>query len=436
MPSYSHTTFAQLKTQLAGRLGDPGKTFWTDDELGLYIQEALRTWGSTALYWKDRDILETVSDQAFYDISSLSTLAPSLQDVDVARIVEHHLLEPLSTTTWTGTEQFSLTDLLAATQRRLDQFLLDTGVRASYLTVAAPSPGNGRVDVPETVADIRRVSWAPQSGGVFPLYDGDTKFFDAVHYRWSLDPGTPVAYSIVSEHTLTLQLAPVQSEVGSINLVAIEAGEQLDFSTEVVLGIPDDLVWVLKWGVLAELLSKEGITRDPQRAEYCQQRWEEGLLIAREYPSILHATVNSIQVPLTSLFDLDTAIPSWESTSDAPSSIAIAGRNLVALYPVPGSVLEIELDVVANAPIPEVNSDKVQVGKEYLSIILDYAHHLAAFKMGGSDFLATTPLYQNFMNAAIQYNSRLEANSDAFDSLKDQTQKEESQNPRFATNAQ
>ena len=40
--TYTHTTFAEAKDRLASLLNDESKIFWLDEELGLYIKEALR----------------------------------------------------------------------------------------------------------------------------------------------------------------------------------------------------------------------------------------------------------------------------------------------------------------------------------------------------------------------------------------------------------
>jgi hypothetical protein len=40
--------------------------------------------------------------------------------------------------------------------------------------------------------------------------------------------------------------------------------------------------------------------------------------------------------------------------------------------------------------------------------MLDYAQHLAAFKMGGAEFMATLPLFQRFIKQASIYSSKLD----------------------------
>ena len=65
------------------------------------------------------------------------------------------------------------------------------------------------------------------------------------------------------------------------------------------------------------------------------------------------------------------------------------------------------LAVVRNAPLPVMDTDPVQVAREDLDAIIDYAQHLAAFKMGGTEFSDTVALYRRFLKQAALYNSKL-----------------------------
>ena len=56
---YSHTSMGQLKTELSLRLYDANKIFFVDQELGLYIQEALRTFALLSGFWRAMRLTET-----------------------------------------------------------------------------------------------------------------------------------------------------------------------------------------------------------------------------------------------------------------------------------------------------------------------------------------------------------------------------------------
>src|SRR5690348_8200417 len=109
---YTYLTLAQAKAQLADMLNNPFP-FWSDSELGLYIIEALRTWNAACNYWKQQGFFNTTAAQAWYDIP---TVLPALRgynvtDAQLVQMIEYHFLEPAPGNAWTGSDQFTLTDL-------------------------------------------------------------------------------------------------------------------------------------------------------------------------------------------------------------------------------------------------------------------------------------------------------------------------------------
>ena len=112
--SYSWLNFAAARNELAARLFDPNKVYWIDAELGIYLTEALRTWNVLASFYKDRDSFSTVPNNPWYDLpSKLTTLRPyTVTDAQLLIEIEYHLIEPPTGSTWTGSEMFSLQDLL------------------------------------------------------------------------------------------------------------------------------------------------------------------------------------------------------------------------------------------------------------------------------------------------------------------------------------
>jgi hypothetical protein len=101
-------TYAQAKAQLAAKLGDPNRVFWTDQELGDLILDALRTWNAYTDFFRGHASFSTVAGQQFYD---LRTVTPAM----------------ISTSSWIGTEMFTMNDLVLALCRRQRAFLMETG---------------------------------------------------------------------------------------------------------------------------------------------------------------------------------------------------------------------------------------------------------------------------------------------------------------------
>ena len=83
----------------------------------------------------------------------------------------------------------------------------------------------------------------------------------------------------------------------------------------------------------------------------------------------------------------------------------------MAVVPYPDRLYLITLDLVRNIPVPVVDGDFLQIGNEKVNTILNYAQHVASLKMGGAEFQATMPYYQDFLKAAVLDNNRLNASA-------------------------
>jgi hypothetical protein len=382
----------------------------------VYIQESLRTWNVMAAWFRDRMVFNTTSAVPWYDLATqpASLIPRTVTDQQLFEEMEYHLLEPPTPGTWTGSEQFNAQDLTTALQQRRDQFLLETGCVLTHAATSIGLPATGRVGLGSSVIDVRRMAYLDVTGLITLLWRVDENQLFAYSQGWSVNPGPVQAYSVVATPPVTVQLAPIPSVSGTLDLVTVNSGAALNPASGVVLGVPDDLAWVIKWGALCDLLTKDGPPSDPFRAKYCEQRWKEGVELARATATIMFAYLDGVQVTPVSFFDLDCdpAHPTnWQNDAPGtPGTLAMGGMNLIALDPPPNAnPHSVQLDVLRNFPIPVADTDPIQVGQEELDVITDYSEHLAAFKMGGAEFQATMPAYQRMTRLAKQQNARWRA---------------------------
>lgn len=435
--AYTYLTYAQIRTEIANSLGDSGKVFWTDAEIKLYVLEALRTWQALTSYWRDRGVFNTVNAQAFYDIPSLvdkagvKILGYTLTDQDLVSIIQAHLLEPISPTAWTGTEMFTLNDLTTAIERRRCQFLVETGCVITRSTQASGAPPVNQVAFDENIIDVRRVAFIDASNLYKQLWRDDEFAMNAFNPGWSLSPGLAKAYSVALTPALNLQLSPPSINAGTIELLSVKSPAALDPTAGVLLNVPDNYAWVIKWGALADLLSGSGQSRDSARADYCEKRWAQGIELARMMPTVLQAYVNNSPVQLMAVEDLDANSPGWQNVTGSPNVAAMAGTNLMALSKVPDAIYGMTADVVRNAIVPTADGDFIQVGREELDVIVNYALHLAIFKQQGTEFQESIGNYvADFFALAALKNSRLKANITFEDELTEKETREEALRPR------
>jgi hypothetical protein len=443
--NWTFTSFAQAKTDLASKL-DKQKVFWNDAEYGTWIVESLRAWGAAAQFYRNRATFNTIAGQAFYDLTSTADcgagptnppalLGYALTDRNVVNQLQYNLLEPL-TTNWVAgtpamTEMFTLAELQAAVQRRRDQFFLETGpVLAHSVLVGPPAGGNGRLGLPDTVVDVRRVVWKDATtGALTQLWREDEFAANGYRYGWAANPGDPAAYSVYLVPHVGLQLIPPPANPGSVDLITLNDEPDLNVAAGVLLFVPDDFAWGVRFGALADLLSKDGQASDPTRAKYCEQRYQESVQLARLGAMLQTASINGVQVPIQSFRDADGYSAGWQNASGVPTTL-LNDSNIVALTPTPdANSYSVEIDAVVNTPVPTADTDFLQVGREQYDVILGYAAHLAAFKMGGVEFEATMPGYENLMKLAAQNNDRLRAQASNFAVFQERSQREERDRP-------
>lgn len=83
--AYTKVTLLDLKEKLKARMGNA--QFWTEAELVLYLNEALRVWNVMTWQWRGSSMIPTVTAQIYYDTSTF---------LNVTRVVYNGI--PLSLT--------------------------------------------------------------------------------------------------------------------------------------------------------------------------------------------------------------------------------------------------------------------------------------------------------------------------------------------------
>ena len=434
---YAYTTFAGAASALAGRLQDSGLVYFNQpSQLLNCVIESVRLFQALTGSFKAKVTFNTRPNVVYYPLGSVSpALADTETDVEVAQNVLAALLEPPLTGTgsgWVGTGQFTFAQLQTALQNRLNRFIGESGRHVVQTTINGSDPPEPLVTLPDAVTDVRRCAYVPLpvAGASPPLPAWALGRMD----EWgnqAYDPGggftpqQPLTYSVFGTPPLQLRLDPPPANDYTLDLITVQAGPQVNLNPQapVVLGIPDDVSAAIKWGVIADLCGTDGPSRDYARAAYAEQRYQEYVQIARLYPSVLTAEIAGYSCGVGSVFDMDFYQPDWQQTTGQPSFVGMAGRHLACVGQTPddgtaggnpGNNYPVTLWSVANAPVPGVADPTglntyIQVSRDQLDPVLDYAQHIASFQMGGTEFDGTTRQYQNLIASAKAQNSRLSA---------------------------
>lgn len=453
MPNFTYATADDAVDAVLARLynegvsGQPAATFWTRAEVFLYVVESLRAWNAYTGFWRAEFTfdIDTVANHGsnWYDLTSqTNSLRPlTVTDQYLVNLIEYHLLEPQTSLTptsgtpavWTGSAQFSLSQILDALTRRQNEALSISGCSITQASVAAAI--QRRTTLTDSVLDIRRVAWVPiPSLGYVPmiLRQSDIWQKQAFDPAWTAAAqGYPQLWMESSEPPPSFDVDVIPAVPGNYDVLSVNAGSTFNATSAQTLSLPDDWSWIAKWGALADLLSRESNAKDAARAAYCQARFAQDCQILANSPAVLGLQLNGIPLFVDAVRNGDDFNPSWQAQTPAiPNSCYAAGLNLLG-FPNPDAIYGILASVVENAPVPTTGSDFIQVSKGDFDSIIDEAQHLAMFKCAGSEFARTVPLHQSFLAQAGLYNRKLAAMGQFNPDMRGISQREERRNPRL-----
>src|SRR6267142_2538532 len=201
------------------------------------------------------------------------------------------------------TDMWSLQEIIDALNQRQQKFLLDTGIIGARTTIAV-TQGVSQYDLPVDNIMPRRLTWITSGGGggtgygvggygeggygvggtvagatITALTRVDSWELDNGQPDWSSDDSTPIAWY---DNTLGQQKVGITrpNQNGTIGLLYIQLAATLT-GLGIAMTIPDDWTPYVLWGALADLLNHDGPAYDPVRSKYCEQRYQEGIELAR-----------------------------------------------------------------------------------------------------------------------------------------------------------
>ncbi len=435
--AYNYISFGDLKTALATRLQDPGLVWTTSDELGVYLTEALRVLNALTGIWNIDFVLTfNMGDQWESLNFPTSPRERTVTDSQVYTQMEYMLLEPPTGAVWTGTTQFTLNNFVQSLQYRRDELMMLTGANTTrYTDIASPVTGN-RTELPDDVLDVRRVRWMPSDATPpYTLQREDRTSVNAYGDLLGITPGQPDSWMITANTPLNFDCSCTPNVPGLWDLLTLNAGTALsppNPAAPIPLNLPNDWCWVAMYGALADLVANAPEATDNIRLRYCQERYKRGVKAMERLPWLINAsTVAGLPVDTPSVIEMDAYAQNWEedSNADAPN-LVIGGMDFIALAPFigntgngygqggyggggyggdPATTLSCVITVVGNAPIPTVDTDQIQLSRNAVDQVLNYAQHIASFKRGGTDFTITIPLYEQFETYCASVNSNYSA---------------------------
>lgn len=439
-PKFKHTTRALFKDQFFKRIGDTSRTFWTDDEADILLKEALYTFGAIGHMWRNQIEIKTTTGQIFYDITTdlfkeQELTAFNLDYQFIVDCINFHLIENISLFNQVS-EVTSLDEILKFARNRVNQFQFETGLILSKKLFTLNPANDNSIIVDDEIIDVVRVGFIDldellNPDNIFPLRREDETSIGYFN-RNAFNSTTilPEFYTLTLGNLNTIEIYPSPSNLSKLEIISVNgipSSTVLALNTKV--GIPDNLVPYIKFGILADIYAKDGIAYNPSMAAYCEDRWNEGLIIGNNYSSILEAKVNGLPLLIDSLTSADNNQYGWQNNIDAPSLLLAAGYNMIAVNCVPDNVYSLLMFAVTNAYIPANDDDFIDVKMEYIEPLLDYCVHLANIKNGADAMQATIGERNDFTKVGIKNNLRLIKSGYSVETMFKRTKRQEEDMP-------
>lgn len=172
-----------------------------------------------------------------------------------------------------------ISNLVTIYYRKLREFLRETEITVVETT---PTESSGVWTLPAATIRVVRVEVDGQN--INPV---DRKQADLTYPNWTVATTTAdiVGYVLEPEPSLTFRLVPRTSTVPTVKALVVASPNTPstpgDCLTWEALPLPFAVSWVIKWGMLAELLRQEGEMNDPIRAAFAQEIYDMGLELTK-----------------------------------------------------------------------------------------------------------------------------------------------------------
>lgn len=417
---YTHTKVKDLIDRILKSFGDTNGVTFLREEVRLGISEGLQIIDSIAYINRDITKFKLPTETSFVDLLSISELNDSLafdKDIDEMKFeLNRHLLEDedsLATTLGTVFDT-SLYDFFI--EKKTIEFLIETGILLNVSSIDLGLPPISVLELNSDILNVRRLSAFIDNKYTNVVQESEENI-KAFYSLDSINSANPCYFSLTTQPRNILRFYPKISNTGQLRLLSIKKP-----SIQTTIPIPTNLSWAIKYGVLYEYYRLEGDGKDEKRAEYCKNRWQQGINIARDYFSVLEIRLEGIPASFDSIANLDYFNSNWEndvvsSTNDIRSlGISFASWNLIALHKKldAGLDIDVELEFLRNAILPETEDDYVQIPYELLNILTAYVHHYLLLKFGGPLFFNTIEKVSSLLQSLVKENARLNTRGNEF----------------------
>jgi len=212
-------------------------------------------------------------DPGAFDPITFDAAAANYVDQTLLTELQYALLEsPDGGQTWPS-EAWTRAEVLDAVNGNVQTLLRETHLVVTRTELAVLAAGLGLVALPTDWMATATLVWRTAGGVRTPLGPTDTFEADLALPTWEDTPATPLAYADLDGDTLTLRLVPRPDADGILEILYVARPTPIDGNGTPV-AVPDEFLSGIKYGSLGWLLRKVGRLHDPERAKYCEDRYD------------------------------------------------------------------------------------------------------------------------------------------------------------------
>ena len=204
-------------------------------------------------------------------------MAPILDNALLEEIQYHMLEDPDLGVTWES-GMWTATEVLEYTKQRQQRFLKEAPVmlgRAEIVnstTISQPLPEDWMITY--------RLVWKDADGTWTELPRVDHRELDLALSTWpNGSAAKPQVYADTDTSTLTIHVAPIPTNGGEFEITYIPIAYSVNGLGDPLM-VPPEFIPAIKYGIMADMFGKKGRAHDASRAEYCEARFNEGVMAA------------------------------------------------------------------------------------------------------------------------------------------------------------
>lgn len=199
-------------------------------------------------------------------------------DQDIMEQIQYAVIEPPdSGATWPS-GLWTKAEVAEYVDQRQTKFLKDTHAQFGIAEIAVTADFN-EYNLPGDWINTIRVLWTDEDGNMSELPRSDTWEADNGIPTWSYVAGTPKIF-YDGGRPITIRIMPIPDTAGTLQVHYVPYPALIEGNGE-TFTLPSEFVHFVRYGAMADMLSKVGRAQDSDRAEYCARRYQMGVEIAR-----------------------------------------------------------------------------------------------------------------------------------------------------------